>query len=132
MPAHAIGRLGCFLAGCCCGIPTDSWFGVAFPELAYRVHPTQLYESTPLFMGFIAVWIFRRKLIVPGTIYAGYLLLYGSIRFIVEFYRQDAYTFGMLNCSPSQYISLAVICAGAWLMRYSFIRYHAVKSYSDK
>ena len=45
---HAFGRVGCFFAGCCHGIQTDSIFGVRFPEgPPYPVHPTQLYEADP-------------------------------------------------------------------------------------
>ena len=121
--AHAIGRMGCFLSGCCYGIPTNSWLGMTFPGLSCPVHPTQLYESIPLAIGFIVFWIFRKRFVVPGTVYAAYLLFYGLLRFIIEFYREDAYTFGMLNLSPSQYISGVVFCAGAWLLHYAWKKY---------
>jgi phosphatidylglycerol:prolipoprotein diacylglycerol transferase len=51
---QAIGRQGCFAAGCCWGKPTDAPWGVRFSELGHQVtgvpidahlHPTQLYES---------------------------------------------------------------------------------------
>jgi len=117
--AHAIGRMGCFFSGCCYGIPTSSWLGITFPGLSCPVHPTQLYESIPLAIGFMVFWIFRKRFLIPGTVYAVYLLFYGLLRFIIEFYREDAYTFGILNLSPSQYISAAVFFTGAWLLQYA-------------
>jgi len=47
--AHAIGRVGCFLAGCCYGIETNSFLGVKFPFLPNKVLPTQLFEAFFLF-----------------------------------------------------------------------------------
>ena len=126
--AHAIGRMGCFLSGCCYGIPTNSWMGITFPGLSCPVHPTQLYESIPLTIGFLVFWIFRKRFLIPGTVYAAYLLFYGLLRFIIEFYREDAYTFGILNLSPSQYISVTVFCTGVWLLYFAWKRY----SYGDK
>jgi phosphatidylglycerol---prolipoprotein diacylglyceryl transferase len=124
MLAHAIGRMGCFLSGCCYGTPTNSWFGIKFPDTACQVHPTQLYECLPLTAAFILFWIFRKRFIIPGTVYATYLMFYGPLRFIIEFYREDAYKIGVLHLSPSQYISLTVFCAGAGLFRYSMKRYY--------
>ena len=43
--AHGFGRIGCFMAGCCYGVETDSWLGVKFPQLAHAVYPTQLFEA---------------------------------------------------------------------------------------
>ena len=40
--AHGFGRIGCFFAGCCYCIETDSFLGVKFPHLDHPVHPTQL------------------------------------------------------------------------------------------
>ncbi|NJO90789.1 MAG: prolipoprotein diacylglyceryl transferase [Chloroflexia bacterium] len=60
---HAIGRIGCFFAGCCYGKPTSFITGVKFPidSLPYlqygacKIHPTQLYESIFLFLLFISM-----------------------------------------------------------------------------
>jgi len=121
--AHAIGRMGCFLSGCCYGIPTNSWIGIKFPNGVCPVHPAQLYESIPLFIAFIVFWIFRKRFVIPGTLYGTYAVFYGSMRFLIEFYRDDAYTFGALQLSPSQYISLAVVSAGILLLLYARKRY---------
>jgi phosphatidylglycerol---prolipoprotein diacylglyceryl transferase len=127
MLAHAVGRIGCFLSGCCYGIPSNSWIGIKFPETACPVHPTQLYESIPLFIAFIVIWIFRKRFVIPGTMYGTYAVFYGSLRFFIEFYRDDAYTFGALQLSPSQYISLVVVSAGILLLLYARKRYLLAK-----
>lgn len=43
--AHGFGRIGCFLAGCCYGVTTDSWLGVQFPGMTEKVFPTNLFEA---------------------------------------------------------------------------------------
>jgi len=56
--AHAFGRIGCFTAGCCYGIPTDSFLGVSFPygeSGGISVFPTQLFEAFFLFALFIVL-----------------------------------------------------------------------------
>lgn len=96
---HAVGRLGCFAAGCCWGKPTDLPWGVQFTnQLAHdfvgvplniHLHPTQLYESFGT--GLIALFLFWRffRPHASGTIVGWYLLLYSSFRFGVEFFRAD-------------------------------------------
>ena len=61
MFAHAIGRFGCFLAGCCYGIECEAPWCVTFPGMQHPVHPTKLYESIPLFIAFILVWGNRKR-----------------------------------------------------------------------
>lgn len=84
---HALGRIGCFLNGCCFGRPTECAWGVYMAD-AVR-HPTQLYEAlyNLLLYGFL-LWAYpRRKR--DGNIFALYLLLYPPARFLIEFLRGD-------------------------------------------
>jgi phosphatidylglycerol:prolipoprotein diacylglycerol transferase len=126
---HGIGRLGCFAAGCCYGRPTMLPWGVRFtsplsqvsPELlGVRLHPTQLYESAAEFIIFgILYWRIRRQH-APGAIISLYLILYSTVRFLVEFVRDhpgEPNPFGgPLN--TSQWISLALAALGlAWFVR---------------
>ncbi len=88
---QASGRLGCFLAGCCYGIPSNLPWAVQFPNTIFaphvRVHPTQLYELIIYFsIAFLLLRLKKRNL-KPGTILGLYLILAGAGRFIVEFYR---------------------------------------------
>jgi phosphatidylglycerol:prolipoprotein diacylglycerol transferase len=87
------GRIGCFMAGCCFGRPTDVPWAVRFtnPEslcpLRVPVHPAQLYESI-LSLGIFGVvfWLRKRKRF-DGQILLAYLFLAGLARFTVEFFR---------------------------------------------
>ena len=102
--AQGIGRIGCFLNGCCYGRATTLPWGVRFPADAVARHPTQLYESAVLLM--MALWLERRsrrpdkgrgaasdgrshRKVAPGSQLAWYVMLYGSWRFAVEWIRGD-------------------------------------------
>jgi phosphatidylglycerol:prolipoprotein diacylglycerol transferase len=129
---QAIGREGCFAAGCCWGKPTDAPWGVEFGEAAHRItgvpvgihlHPTQLYESVAAFIIFLFLyWLHRRKRF-SGQVIATYAVLYGLTRFTIEFFRDDprgdiAGLSTLTGLSTSQLISLVVVIGGlAFLWR---------------
>lgn len=104
--AHALGRIGCFLAGCCYGKPTDSWIGLpcshANPGL--NVIPVQLFEAfflatISLIMGIL---LFKKKF---SYNFVFYMATYSVFRFIIEFFRDDPRgVFGVI--SPSQIWSI--------------------------
>lgn len=114
---HAIGRVGCFFAGCCYGKPTSLGFGLRFPEgsIPYHefgacmIHPTQLYESLFLFMLFFAL-----KIVPTQLKFSMYCLGYGLFRFFVEFIRADSRgtLFELDILTPSQVISVFFIISG--------------------
>jgi phosphatidylglycerol---prolipoprotein diacylglyceryl transferase len=87
---HAIGRIGCFFAGCCYGRPSASC-GIVFPALGDGVPhlPTQLYESVLNFLLFGALIWFRPKRRFAGQLFWGYIALYAAGRFGLEFLRGD-------------------------------------------
>jgi len=120
---HAIGRLGCFSAGCCWGVTCRLPWAVKFTDPASQVprellgiplHPTQLYESFAEFLIFgILYWRIRRAH-SPGTIISLYLMLYSTARFVVEFFRYHEQ--GNLWGGPldtSQWLSILLFLAGA-------------------
>lgn len=90
---HAFGRIGCFFAGCCHGLATESVFGVSsWTESGWqRVLPVQLYEAAFLFLlsGVLFTLLFKRKengrRRVPLA--SIYLVAYGAWRFCIEFWR---------------------------------------------
>jgi len=92
---HGIGRVGCFLAGCCYGAPTESLLGVTYTAqgiMAPRgtpVHPTQLYEAIGEFALFGVLWWRRKRKRFTGELILLYLAGYGALRFVVEFFRGD-------------------------------------------
>lgn len=97
--AHAFGRIGCFLSGCCYGLPTDSWIGVDFPGIG-KVIPTQLIEAIILFI-LSAVLLFLAFKKVTNHTMEIYLFVYAIARFVLEFYRGDDRG-QSLGLSPSQ------------------------------
>jgi phosphatidylglycerol:prolipoprotein diacylglycerol transferase len=116
--AQAIGRLGCFAAGCCYGRPTSSFLGVTFTDplaLAPRfipLHPTQLYSAGGdlLLLGLLLLLRKRRPEIGFPTAY--YLIAYGLGRFLIEFVRFDDRGPSPWGLTPSQWLSLAAIIIG--------------------
>ncbi|MBU4589512.1 MAG: prolipoprotein diacylglyceryl transferase [Candidatus Omnitrophica bacterium] len=87
---QAIGRIGCFLNGCCYGVPTESIFGVKFPEIGVTVHPTQLYELIFNLIGFFVLWNLRKKIKFQGGLFLAYLMIYNSIRVFISSLRWDS------------------------------------------
>jgi phosphatidylglycerol---prolipoprotein diacylglyceryl transferase len=121
---QAVGRWGCFFAGCCYGKPTSFFCAVQFKNpaalapLGIGLHPTQIYESLgDLAIGLFLSWRLIRKPAPAGTVFWLYALLYGILRFFVEMVRGDdrGSLFGGLF--PSQWIALiAVILSGSILI----------------
>lgn len=113
---QAIGRIGCFLNGCCYGIPTDLPLGVRFAGLPDKVHPVQLYSSLALFALFFVLLSLYRKKMFDGSVFLSYILLYSGGRFLFDFIRGDlaAVFFGL---RISQCISLAMLLAGAFMWK---------------
>tara|TARA_R110002096_G_scaffold77896_9_gene183433 strand:+ start:15652 stop:16557 length:906 start_codon:yes stop_codon:yes gene_type:complete len=116
MIALAVGRIGCFLNGCCYGAQTDSVFGVLFPGNLADRHPTQLYESLFAFGLFVVLRsILRPRLARDGQLFGAMLALYGVFRIALEFVRDDPR--GALGpLSTSQLIGLPLIAFGIYLL----------------
>ena len=117
---QAVGRLGCLMAGCCYGEPTESFLGITFSHtlaaanvgtpLGVSLHPTQLYESVAaLFILGSLLLAERTGRGFMGRTFWTYLLLYPTARFVIEFYRADprGTVFDLL--STSQFVSLLLI-----------------------
>ena len=124
---HAIGRLGCFAAGCCYGKPTTLSWGVTFSDpiaekisgtpLNVSLHPTQLYESGAEFLNFaILVWLGSKRRLT-GHIVGAYFILYGIERGTIEFFRGDPGRTLLFHdrLSLMQLVSAALILTGAFL-----------------
>jgi phosphatidylglycerol:prolipoprotein diacylglycerol transferase len=121
--AHAIGRIGCFFAGCCHGAETDAWYGVAMlTKVGWRiVVPVQRFESAFLFLlSGVLIWIFlTKKIHLP--LMPSYCLIYGFWRFFIEFARNDYRGSSPIDfLTPSQFISilLIIISIGYFLIYY--------------
>lgn len=114
--AQGFGRIGCFLAGCCYGARTDSFFGIVFQNSAFapngvKLIPTQLISSGGDFLFAALLLLYSRKPRQDGRVGALYLILYSIGRFIIEFFRGDERgAVGAL--STSQFISLFTLVLG--------------------
>ena len=86
---HSFGRVGCFLNGCCYGKVARVPWAVHYPFLEDPVHPTQLYESAFNLMGFAVLFVIQRRKKFLGETSLSYFLIYGSGRFILEYWRGD-------------------------------------------
>jgi phosphatidylglycerol---prolipoprotein diacylglyceryl transferase len=106
--SHSIGRIGCFMAGCCYGLPTSSRFGIVFPNSnPVSVHPTQLYEAFVLFSIMIGLLILRKIKHFDGQLFILYVGLYALSRVFLELFRGDDRGYIIQNIiSPSQLIAL--------------------------
>ncbi len=122
---HAISRVGCVLAGCCYGLPTDLPWGITYthPHTVaphdVALHPSQLYEAGLLVILSLALFAWDRRPHRPGSIILGYLGSYAVLRWVVELFRGDVErgffmepVFGEL-LSMSQGISICLLAGVA-------------------
>ncbi len=118
---QAIGRLGCFGAGCDYGTPSERPWAVTFTSdyahqnvgvpLGVSLHPVQLYESAGAFVLFLLLLGLHGRRRFRGQVFATYLMGYGVLRFMTEFFRGDRDS-GLLfdgHISVHQLIALSLV-----------------------
>lgn len=117
---HAFGRLGCFLAGCCHGIPTEVAWAVTFVDpssqaepIGVPLHPTQIYSFLMLSTIFLSLLFLRRHKKFDGQLFFIYVVLYSIGRSVIEVYRGDEARGFIIDdwVSHSQFISFLLILA---------------------
>jgi phosphatidylglycerol:prolipoprotein diacylglycerol transferase len=92
---QGIGRLGCFFAGCCYGIPTDLKWGVVFTHphslapLHVAMHPTQLYSAASGVAIFVVLLLMHTKKKFDGQVLLWFLILHSTARLAIERLRGD-------------------------------------------
>jgi phosphatidylglycerol---prolipoprotein diacylglyceryl transferase len=120
---HAIGRIGCFLAGCCHGRVADhsAWYTLIFPTNAssfapagVALYPTQLMEVFGETLIFLTLFVLRRYKRFDGQIIAVYAMLYAILRSCIEVFRGDIERGFVIEpwLSTSQFVSLFVFTIG--------------------
>jgi phosphatidylglycerol:prolipoprotein diacylglycerol transferase len=126
--AHAFGRVGCYFAGCCFGIPTESFLGVIFPfGHASHVYPNTPVFPTQLFEAFFLIVLFvilNKVKKFKGFEIEVYVIGYGVWRILIEFIRGDdrGSLFTLFTTeynvfpTPSQFLSLLMILFGVYLL----------------
>jgi phosphatidylglycerol:prolipoprotein diacylglycerol transferase len=128
-----IGKIGCFLAGCCYGMRSPAGLRFAPGSLCYAtqrafgllpagaaaslpVHPIQLYDMFFGFALFAALEVLQRRPSKrPGEVFAASAVGYSAYRFVIEFFRDDPdrNTFGSSVLTDSQYTAIAVFLVAA-------------------
>jgi phosphatidylglycerol:prolipoprotein diacylglycerol transferase len=119
------GRIGCFFAGCCYGKETSLPWGVIFTDpnslarLNVSLHPTQLYEAaSSLAIFFFLNWKERGKAF-NGQIFWLFLLLYSTVRFLIEILRGDPRGFFFQDLlSTSQGIGIFLAITSIFMLFY--------------
>lgn len=115
---HGMGRMGCFFAGCCHGVPTDVPWAVTFRSrlsqaepLHTPLHPTQLYSSFMIFSILVILVMLKRHQRFEGQLFFVYIILYAIGRGIIEVFRGDEERGYIIDgiVSHSQFISIIVI-----------------------
>lgn len=130
------GRIGCLLAGCCFGPPSNGSLALIFPRHSpaseaqvkakllshvslpsLPVHPAQVYESLASLAvaAFCLAWVHSRKR-YDGEVFLWFLGLYGLVRFALEFLRADERG-SAGGLSTSQVISLALLIGAGFVHR---------------
>ncbi|WP_027722645.1 prolipoprotein diacylglyceryl transferase [Maridesulfovibrio zosterae] len=118
---QAIGRIGCFSAGCCYGKHTDLPWAVTFRNtdsvapLFYPLHPTQIYHSLAGIITFVILLQAKKYLKNDGKITGLFLVLFSLFRFIIEFFRAD-YRGSFGPISTTQFITLVFFSIGIYLL----------------
>ncbi len=123
---HCIGRLGCFMSGCCYGkVAHDHpWYAVVFPAAergfaptGVPLYPTQLMESAGALVIFAVLFLLRRRQRFNGQILASYLMIYALLRSTIEVFRGDIERGFVIDpyLSTSQFISIIIFALGAFL-----------------
>ncbi|HOK06068.1 MAG TPA: prolipoprotein diacylglyceryl transferase [Syntrophales bacterium] len=119
---YTFGRLGNFFNGELYGRPTQVPWGMYFPlDPAGRLrHPSQLYEAAGEgLLLFFLLWLVRRRRPFDGYLLALYVIGYGLVRFLIEFFREPDAHLGFFpgGLTMGQILCLFMVAAGVALYR---------------
>jgi len=125
-----IGRIGCFLNGCCYGLPTHAAWGIHFPPESYSsvvfpgeaLQPAQLYMVAAGLGLFVLLLALDRKPRFDGYLFWTYVALAALLRFLIDFtrYYDEASTigrFGGLTFNVNQAVSIVLIATSLVMLR---------------
>ncbi|MCU0358247.1 MAG: prolipoprotein diacylglyceryl transferase [Cyclobacteriaceae bacterium] len=114
---HMFGRVGCFMAGCCYGKPTEGFLAVIFTDPACQAKPlnTPLFPSQLMEAGFILLVMLgllylRDRKQFHGQLFLVYIVAYAAGRFVLEYFRGDEVRGFIIDpwLSHSQFIALLI------------------------
>ena len=113
--ALAFGRIANFINGELYGIPTNLPWGVKFPGAPEFRHPSQLYEALKNAVIFFILLKVKKPTLKQGCLFGMFLVLYGAMRFLIEFVREPEIMVGPLTMG--QMLSIPTIIIGIWLIK---------------
>lgn len=126
---QAVGRIACFLNGDAFGAPTNSGFGIVYPEgtIAYERYgsqplwPAEVWEGQLDLIGFGILMAMKNLKLPKGVLFLSYNMIYAVIRFSMEFMRGDSprYT---LQWTAGQWTSASIFAVALVLMLYFISR----------
>lgn len=123
-----LGRIGCYLNGCCYGRPTRMPWGVHFPPDSFAglefgnaaVHPSQLYFAAAGLILFAVTWSLRKRTSVPGTLFWTFIVLFALVRIPLDMtraYEPEATVLRLpFEVTESQLSSLALALFGVLMI----------------
>ena len=121
---HAIGRIGCLLAGCCYGLPYDGIFA-AYTKINMEYgsyFPIQVIEAIFNLLIMVILLLYRKKDNIKYSITCLYMIMYSCLRFVLEFFRGDVARGSFFIFSTSQWISIIILIISS-----SFLFYKTLK-----
>lgn len=123
-PSAALGysmtRIGCFLNGCCFGLPASFPWALKFPPRSLAdsyfpgeaLHPTQIYSMLLMFIVFVVLVLMYRNKKFDGQIFLWFFVLYSIYRFAVEALRYCPIFW--LGLTPAQWMVIPMFIYGVW------------------
>jgi phosphatidylglycerol:prolipoprotein diacylglycerol transferase len=130
---QAVARIGCFLAGCCYGLPSNLPWAVVFVDphspatCGVPLHPTQLYSSLFSIGNFLLMYfVLQYYLRKPGQLLGAYFVLAGFDRFFIDFWRADRIYFDAswsAALSMHQWIAIGLFVLGLCMIGISSYHY---------
>lgn len=122
---YGIARIGCFLNGCCYGVPTSLPWAVRFhayggDELTVPSHPVQIYSTITNMLIFWALVRLERRRPPAGSLFGSWMVLSSLERFAMEFLRRGVTATEIWQgMTQAQAVSLMLILAGSWVIHRS-------------
>jgi len=126
--AQAIGRIGCMINGCCYGDTCDLPIAVTYENpnsyapLGVPIYPTQEFHMIWNLLGFIVLWLIRKKVKPDGALFLIWLIFFGVGDFAVRFFRGDTTPF-MFGLPEAQIVDIPVVTVAVILLVVKVIRY---------
>ncbi|MBW1999447.1 MAG: prolipoprotein diacylglyceryl transferase [Deltaproteobacteria bacterium] len=120
---EGIGRIGCFMAGCCYGKPTEAMWGVVFSNpdslapLNVPLHPTQIYSFLADLLIFGVLMVLHGKKHYEGQVFLWYLILHSISGLYIERFRGDfRTTIPGTEMTVTQLLALLILIAAVGVL----------------